>query len=184
MVNLAEQIRAVDRVGVDAGGDGLARVADCRQPRVHDVDVGLRDRREARLVQLPLLEVHEVERAVLRHRTAEAEAVLLLGHRQPGAGKSVVAIEVVVAEVAVQIPMRHIRAALRDHVHVPAERPAQFGLPARGDHLELVHGIDRVGNPAQRRCGHHDKGGPLMNASISGPLARASDSPSSRRRPT
>ena len=59
--------------------------------------------------------------------------------------------KLIVAEVAVEIAARVVRAALRDDVEVAAERASELRLSARRHDLELVHRVDAVGNPAQRR---------------------------------
>ena len=72
------------------------------QARVDRVDIGRRDRDQSALVEQPLLEIGEVEGAVLDDRTAEARAVLRLRQRQFRVGKRIGGIEPLVAEVAVE----------------------------------------------------------------------------------
>ena len=47
--------------------------------------------------------------------------------------------------------MKSIRPALRDDIHVPAHRPAEFRLAAGRYHLELTHDVIAVKDPAQPR---------------------------------
>ncbi len=118
MIDLHEDVRAVHRIRVHPGRDRGSGIPDRGQPRVDRGDVRVRDGHEARLRQLPLLDVAEDECPVALNRTAETCAVLLLVHRQCR------------SEVAVDIGMHHVRAALRHDVDVPAERASQLRLSA------------------------------------------------------
>jgi hypothetical protein len=106
---------------------------------------------ETRLIEVPPLEVREKERPIADDRTADAAAGLLLAHRQGLPDQGIRGVEVVVAEVAVQIAAVPVRAALRDDVEVAAKRAAELRLSARRHHLELIHRVHAVRNPAQRR---------------------------------
>ena len=47
--------------------------------------------------------------------------------------------------------MQIVGAAARHHVHIPTERPPEFGLPTGGDHLELLDCIHPVRQTTQPR---------------------------------
>ena len=138
------------RVGIEAGRDRRARIADRGQPRVDGGDVRGSDRDEPGLIELALLEVGEVERPVAHDRAAEAGAVLLSGSSAASCPESGFArVEAIVAEVAVEVAVQRVGAALGDDVDVAAERAAELGLPARRHHLELLDRVDAVRDAAQ-----------------------------------
>ncbi len=113
--------------------------------------VSREDRDEPGLIEQTLLEVREEERAIARQRTTEAAAVLLLVHRQRGAGERIRRVETVVTDEIVERAPKRVRATLRHDVDVAAERAAELGLASRGHDLELLNGIHAVRDPAQPR---------------------------------
>ena len=128
---------------------------------------------EPALIQLALLEVGEVESAVADDRAAEARAVLRLRQRQLGVGKRIGGVEALVAEVAVQVAMQRVGAALGDHVDVAAERAPELGLAARGDHLKFLHHVEAVEDAAQ--SGGIVVGGKAIHDEVVGEIALAAD---------
>ena len=126
-------------------------IADRRQPGVDDVDVVRRDRDQAGLIEPALLDVREVERPVADDGPPRLPPYCfwLIGSLVPDSALR--RVEAVVAEVAVEVAVQRVRAALGHDVDVAAERAAELGLPARGDHLKLLDGVDAVGNAAQPR---------------------------------
>jgi hypothetical protein len=149
VIDLGENVRRVHRIGIIAGGDSRARVADRCKPVVDGVDVFLRHRDKARLIEPLLFDVAEIKRAVAHQRPTHAAAILLLVHRQPGARQRVRRVEALVTEVAVAVAVGLVRPALGHDVDVSAKGPTQLGLPARCDDLKLIDRIDAVGDAAQ-----------------------------------
>ncbi len=149
VIDLAEDVQRIDGIRVEARRNRLPGIPDLVQPGVDDRDVGIQHGDESVLIEIPVLEVPEEERPVLPDRPAEAEAVLLLRHRQRRAAQRIVRVEVVVAEIPVDAAMRGVGSALRDHVHVAGEGAAEFRLSARRHHLELLHRVHAVGRAGQ-----------------------------------
>lgn len=150
MVDLGEEIRAVDRVWIDAGRDLRAGISAGEQPGVDGGDVGRRDGHQAGLVQLPLLEIGEVKGSVGDDRSREAGAVLRLRHGQDAVGQRVRGVEAAVAEIAVEIAVKSIRAALGYDIDVATQRASELGLASGGDHLELIDDTETVERTRER----------------------------------
>src|SRR6185295_8503377 len=84
VVHFAEEVRVVDGVRIEAGGDQRALVPDGREPRVDGGDIRGRDGDETRLVKVPALEIAEIKSAIPKQRAAQARAVLRLSQWQRG----------------------------------------------------------------------------------------------------
>src|SRR6185369_8437537 len=121
MVGLGEEIRAVHRVGIDAGGNERTRVLDGQQLRIDRSHIRGRNGDEAGLVQLPLLKVREIESAVADDRAAETRSVLRLRQWERGIRKRVIGVEALVAEITIEVAMQRVGAAFRNHVDVSAQ---------------------------------------------------------------
>ena len=102
VVDFGEEVVGVDGVGVEAGGDLRALVADGLEAGVDGGDVGRGDGDEAGLIELLALEVGEVEGAVAEDGAGEAGSVLGLGDGELALGEGVGGVEALVAEVAVE----------------------------------------------------------------------------------
>src|SRR5262245_58622799 len=72
-------------------------------------------------------------------------------HRQPRARQRVGGAEAVITEIAVSAALPAVAAAAGDEVDEPAEGPAEFGLTAGADDLQLVERLDADRNAAQAR---------------------------------
>ena len=107
---------------------------------------------EPGLVQPALLDVREVERPVAHDGPPRLAPYCFwfIGSCRARAARSR-ALKPIVAEVAVEVAVQRVGAALGHDVDVAAERAAEFRLPARGHHLELIDGVHAVRNAAQPR---------------------------------
>jgi hypothetical protein len=72
VIELRERVRRVHRIGIDAGADERSAVADAASRALMTATVGTETVTKAGLVQPPLLDVAEDERAIARDRSAEA----------------------------------------------------------------------------------------------------------------
>src|SRR5204863_3848476 len=88
MIHLCEKVCVMNRVRINAGGDLRPDISDGCEPSVDRIHIRGRDGDESALIQLALLEVPKVKRAVANHRPAETDAVLSLrgGKRCVGKG--------------------------------------------------------------------------------------------------
>jgi len=130
MIDLAEDVQAVDRLVEEAGRHDRAGITDRGQPRIDDGDVGVGDRGQARLIEQSLLGVREIERAALRDGAAHARPKLLLRHRQRAPRQRVGRVERIVAERAIGRAAHFVGAAASQHVDIAAQRAAELGLAA------------------------------------------------------
>src|SRR6476659_2575675 len=82
LVDLSDEVGAMQRVWVYAGAHRRARIVDGTKPRVDHLHVLIANRDQASLVEQSPLEVREVERPILDQRPADTPTILLLIHRQ------------------------------------------------------------------------------------------------------
>src|SRR5437867_2137479 len=103
MIHFRQEVAVVNRVGIKTRCNRRPLVAGRGKPRVDSVHVYGRDGDEAALIQPPLLEVGEVESAVMYERAAETRAILRLGGRKLAVGKRVGCVETLIAQVTIQV---------------------------------------------------------------------------------
>ena len=137
VIDLGQAVRHRHRVRIDPGGHGRSAVTDGRQAGVDSRHGRRRDRHQARLVEIAMLEVAEDERPLASQGAAHAAAELILVKRQLCSRQPVGRGQRIIAEEAVAVRMPGVRPAPRGHVEVPADGPAQFGLTAGRHHLHL-----------------------------------------------
>src|SRR6185437_372252 len=83
MIDFGEEIIGMDRVGVESGGDLRSLIANGLEMAVDGGNTGRRYSDESILIELPALEVGEVEGAVAQDRSCEAGSVLTLRDGKP-----------------------------------------------------------------------------------------------------
>src|SRR5262245_48682377 len=98
MIDFAEHVRTMYRVGIDTGSDGKPGVTDRREVVVDDRHILRQDCNESSLIQQALFEIRKEKRAIARNGPTEAAPILLLIHWQLRTGKGVRRIEVIVAD--------------------------------------------------------------------------------------
>ena len=149
MIELPEEIDAVNGIWIDPGADRNTRIARRREPRVDRRNILRKDCDQAGLIEKPLLEVREVERPVAQNRAAETSAVLLLVHRKLVPGQGVSRIEVVVTDEVVDRAVPGVGSTLRDDIDVPTQRATELRLASGRHHLELFHRVHAVRNSTE-----------------------------------
>ena len=105
--------------------------------------------------------------------TTEAGAVLRLRHGELALRERVAGVETLVAEVAVEVAVQRVGAALGDHVDVAAERAAELGLAAGGDDLKFADDVETVEDAAE--AGGVVVGGEAVDDEAVGEVALAAD---------
>ena len=120
MIGFREQVLVMHRVGIQTRRNQRTGIAHGNKPGVNCRHIRRRDGGKAGLVQIPHFEVREVECPVFDHRPAEAGAELRLGQGKRLVQKSIGGVEPLVPNVAIEIAVQRVGAALGDHVHIPS----------------------------------------------------------------
>ena len=76
VIDFTEEIRTMNGIGIDSGGDLRTWVADCEQSCVDRGYIGGRNRDQTGLVQQLLFEIRKEERSVVNNGSAETSAML------------------------------------------------------------------------------------------------------------
>src|ERR1700710_1861499 len=98
MVHLAEKVRVVNGIRIEAGADQRPFVTYCDETRIDEVYIRGGDRDEATLIQFAPFKVCEVESLIVNNRAAETRTVLSLRGRNLGIGKGIGGVETLVSK--------------------------------------------------------------------------------------